>query len=113
MSLMDTFILALFFTFILIFILVLINAIYFYSLYYKELSKKIDGKIFDGGFLFSASRFMLWGHFCISSKKAERSGVKEIFEELPKRARRQLIFHWCGMMYCCLVLFGLGIWAVL
>lgn len=110
MSSIEAIVLAAFAIFILLFILLLINAIYFYWVHHDGLSKKIDGHLFDGGFLLSASRFMLWGHFCLNEKKAEKSGVKEIFSELPKSARRQLIFHWYGMMYCGLVLIGLGIW---
>lgn len=110
MTLIEAIVLAAFATFILLFTFLLINAIHFYCVHHDELSKKIDGRLFDGGFLFSASRFMLWGHYCVSEKKAENSGVKEIFAELPRSARRQLIFHWYGMMYCGVVLIGFGMW---
>lgn len=109
MSMIEMIVISAFGLFMLLFVALLINAIHFYCVYYDRLSEKIDGQIFDGGFLFAASRFLLWGHFCLSDKKAEKSGVKEVFSELPKSARRQLLFHWFGMMYGGLVLVASGI----
>lgn len=99
--------------FLVLFIFLLLNAIHFYRVHYGKLSEKIDGRTFDGGFLFAASRFMLWGHFCLSDRKAERSGVREIFSELSPRARWQLLFHWFGMMYGFLVLLGCGLFMLM
>ncbi|WP_078084712.1 hypothetical protein [Microbulbifer mangrovi] len=84
--------------FIFLFVLLLINAIYIYLAYYPEISRKIDGETFNGGFLFAASRFMHWGHFCISRSRAQKFGVDDIFSELDRRARFHLVFHWGGML---------------
>lgn len=84
--------------FFLLFTLVLVNAIYIYRAFYPEISKKIDGEIFDGGFLFAVSRFMHWGHFCISPKRAAKFGVEGVFSGISRRARFHLIFHWAGVL---------------
>ena len=96
---MDQFLILLFGgSFFLLFALLLVNAIFIYRVYYPEISRKIDGETFDGGFLFAASRFMHWGHFCISSKRAEKFGVESVFSQLSGRARFHLIFHWAGVL---------------
>ena len=85
--------------FLLLSCLLLVNAIYVYRTYYPEISRKIDGETFEGGFPFAALRFMHWGHFCISRKRAKKFGVEKVFYGLPKKARFQLIVHWVGMLF--------------
>ncbi|WP_066966239.1 hypothetical protein [Microbulbifer sp. Q7] len=92
--------------FLLVFLLVLVNAIYIYRKYYPGISKNIDGETFDGGFLFAASRFMHWGHFCISHRRAEKFGVEKVFSGLSGRARFHLIFHWVGVLLGMVLLLG-------
>ncbi|KEQ19358.1 hypothetical protein [Endozoicomonas numazuensis] len=98
-----------FFFLILLFVTLMINAIHFYKKYYKQLSESIDGAFFDSGFLFASSRFMLWGHYCLFPKRAERANVYSIFEALPKSARLQLKLHWFGILSICLLGAGGGI----
>lgn len=58
--------------------LLLINAAFFYGTFYSEIAVKIDGGRVEGGFLFTASRFMHWGYFCLSRNRARRFGVGEV-----------------------------------
>lgn len=95
--------------FLLLFLLVLVNAVYIYHTYYREISKEIDGETFDGGFLFAASRFMHWGHFCISPRRAEKFGLEKVFSKLSGRARFHLIFHWSAVL-AGIVLLLVGVW---
>lgn len=95
--------------FLILFLVLLINAIHFYRIHYPDLSKKIDGSVFDPGFLFAANRFLMWGHYCLSKSRAERAGVYDIFSLLPQSARRQLIFHWSGMLLACFILICAGL----
>ena len=77
--------------------LVLISAIWFYCTGCKEVSQKVYGSSYDFGFLYSFMYlFIPWGHYCLSEKRAERAGVKDIFSTLPVRARRHLIFQFVG-----------------
>lgn len=77
--------------------LVLISAIWFYCTDCKEVSQKIYGSSCDFGFLYSfMCLFLPWGHYCLSEKRAERAGVKEIFTTISVRARRHLIFQFVG-----------------
>ncbi len=86
-------------------VLVLINAIHFYLKHYESIAKQVDGAYIDMGFLFSASRLMLWAHYCLFPKRAERANVHEIFSRLPKTIRMQLLFHWFGVLVGCLLFF--------
>lgn len=110
MSLLTIIMITTFAVFILLFVLILINAIHFYCSYYDRLSRQIDGRKLDVGFLFAANRFMLWGHYCLSRARAERAGVVKIFEALPNSARNQLIFHWFGVMLGLILMIALGGW---
>lgn len=97
---------ALIFTFLLaiiLFVLVLINAIYFYIKHYKTIATQVDGTYIDVGFLLSANRLMLWAHYCIFPKRAKRAKVHDIFSSIPKTTRVQLLFHWFGILIGCLL----------
>ena len=93
-----------------LFLAAIVNAVVFYRKYYKTLSQKIDGEIADIGFILSASRFMHWGHFCLSEKRAKRFGVDTYFAELPKLARAQLIFHWSVFVFLGVVMLLTWVW---
>lgn len=95
--------------FILLFLLLLINAVHFYRVYYPEVARRIDGADLDTGFLFAASRFMHWGHLCVSETRARRFGVAKVFSDLPRPVRLQLIFHWAGVLLA-IALLGAGYW---
>lgn len=78
-------------------ILILVSAVWFYCTDYKEITKKLYGSSIDLGFLYSfMCLFLPWGHYCLSEKRAERAGVKEVFSAISVRARRQLIFQFVG-----------------
>ncbi|MBB5212108.1 hypothetical protein [Microbulbifer hydrolyticus] len=93
-----------------LFVIAIVNAIVFYRTYYKRLSRKIDGEVADIGFILSASRFMHWGHFCLSEKRAKRFGVDAYFAELPRVARAQLIFHWSVFVFLGLLMLVTWVW---
>jgi len=95
--------------FFLVFVLLLLNAVYIYKVYYPNIARQVDGADFDTGFLFAASRFMHWGHFCLSRNRARKFGVEEVFENIPVQARVQLIFHWTGI-FLALILLVIGYW---
>ncbi|MCL6270273.1 hypothetical protein M3P05_10100 [Sansalvadorimonas sp. 2012CJ34-2] len=86
-------------------LLLVANAVCFYRKNYHKLSQAIDGEVFDAGFLFAASRFMLWGHYCLFPNRAKRSNVQDIFASLPTLARYQLIFHWFGILFVSAIMF--------
>ncbi|WP_226664759.1 hypothetical protein [Microbulbifer aggregans] len=86
-------------------VLVLINAILFYCTHSKSINKKIYGHSENFGFLFSIMvLFADWAIYCLSSTRAERAGVREVFANLPVVARRQLIFHLFGMWFAFLLM---------
>lgn len=86
------------FAILLLFLLLIVNAIWFYCTHSKNINKKLFGKPKNFGFLFSTMiLFADWAIYCISKKRAERAGVQEVFSTLGTPARRQLIFHFFGM----------------
>ena len=83
--------------FLLISILIFVNAFWFYKVHSKDVVKKIYGRSIELGFLYSAIFLYLpWGHYCLSSKRAKRAGLKEAFSNLSVFARRHLIFQFFG-----------------
>ncbi|WP_428820611.1 hypothetical protein [Microbulbifer sp. MCCC 1A16149] len=93
-----------------LFVAAIVNAVVFYRTFYRTLSEKIDGEYVDVGFILSASRFMHWGHFCLSEKRAKRFGVETYFAELPKYARAQLIFHWSVFIFLGVLMLLTWVW---
>lgn len=88
----------------LIFIVVVINAVIFYMKFYDSIALKIDGENQDIGFLLSASRFMLWGQYCLFPKLSRNPAWVEIFNGLTKTQRFCLQCHFIGVTLGCIVL---------
>lgn len=87
---------------ILIFIVVVINAVIFYMKFYDSIALKVDGKNQDIGFLLSASRFMLWGQYCLLPKLSRNPALVEIFDGLTKTQRFCLQCHFIGVALGCI-----------
>ncbi|KEQ19359.1 hypothetical protein [Endozoicomonas numazuensis] len=90
----------LFFSFLALFLFVLLNDIYFYKKHYQKLSEAIDGAFVDHGFLLAMNKLTMWGHYCLFPKRAQRDNVLSVFEALPKSVRSHLISHWIGLLAC-------------
>ncbi|KEQ19255.1 hypothetical protein GZ78_04515 [Endozoicomonas numazuensis] len=89
---------------ILLFLILTANAIHFYKKRYREISETIDGVFFDCGFLFATHRLMMWGHYCLFPKRAQRDNVLPVFENLSNPVRRQLKLHYLGLLTCCFLM---------
>lgn len=82
------------------FILAALNAIYFHYRHQRDLDQLVmKEQYIDGGLLFNLMRLMLYGHYCLFPKGAQRDGVYEIFSTLPCSIRVHLIFHWCVVIF--------------
>lgn len=65
----------------------------------RAIDEKVMGnKYYDMGFLFSFNKLLMYGHYCLFSKRAKRDGVDVIFKQLPKVQRIHLIILWVLMI---------------
>lgn len=88
----------------LLFLVVAINAVYFHFRYQKQLDQKIHKENnYDVGLLLGINRLMWYGHYCISSKRAARDGVDDIFRDLNPRLKNHLVFHFWGVLLSALL----------
>ncbi len=95
----------LFVVFVLTWVLMAINAVYFHCRYQKKLDQQIMGDDYiDGGMLYNLTRLMLYAHYCLFSNRAKRAGVDEIIRDLPTKLKAHLIFHWFSVLFGCLIL---------
>ena len=85
-------------------LLLFINAQLFYRRHYTSVSHAIDGTGLHLGLLISTQQMMMWGHYCIFSKRAKRDGVDHVFSNLALPVRRHLLFHWYGLNFGVLML---------
>lgn len=84
-----------------------INAVYFHYRFQRELDREImKSSYYDGGLLMNLNRLMMYGHYCFFPKRAKRDGVYEIFQELDRRQRLHLQFHWIAIILSVLLYFS-------
>lgn len=84
----------------------ILNAIYFHFRYQKKIDEAIAGREDDIGFLLGMTRLMMYGHYCLFPKRAQRAGVYNIFLGLPRIQRAHLIFHWFSLLLFSFITFG-------
>ena len=76
-------------------VLVLLHTIYFQIRYQEKVDKLIHGDNYlDGGWIFNASRMMIYAHYCLFPKRAKRAGVTAAIHRMPSVIRWHLIMHW-------------------
>ncbi|MCL6271523.1 hypothetical protein M3P05_16530 [Sansalvadorimonas sp. 2012CJ34-2] len=93
------------------FITALINAIIFYRKFYKNLAEKIDGGVYDYGFLFSANRFMLWGQYCLFPEKGKNRELSAILSNISETEKYRLKLHFIIVLTGCTLMIISGLLA--
>ncbi len=84
--------------------LMLLNAIYFQIRYQRMVDRTLHGENYiDGGGVFNASRMMIYAHYCLFPKRAERDGVVDQMGQIPLVVKVHLIFHWLAVIMVCLL----------
>lgn len=83
------------------------NALYFHFRYQKQLDQKVmKSEYYDSGILLGINRLMVYGHYCFSPKRADRDGVKKVFDEITRSEKRHLKFHWVAIIASCFFYFS-------
>ncbi|BFM06492.1 hypothetical protein [Halioxenophilus aromaticivorans] len=79
-----------------------LHTIYFQVRYQKKVDVLINGDNYiDGGWIFNASRMMMYAHYCLFPKRAERAGVEKAIHQIPVAIKWHLIVHWVAVILVC------------
>lgn len=85
----------------------ILHALYIRYRYQEFIDRAVMGsEYFDMGVFFAFSKLLMYGHYCIFSKRAIRAGVDELFQALPKVQRIHLIVYWWTFIIFGSLLFG-------
>lgn len=86
---------------------VILHALYIRVRYQPAIDRAVMGsQYFDMWVFFAFNKLLMYGHYCLFPKRARRAGVHEIFENLPRVQRLNLIVFWGFFIVCCFLFFG-------
>jgi len=92
--------------------LVLVSNAFYFQLRFQERVDRIinGGNYIGGGWLFNASRLMMYAHYSLFPGRAARDGKGEQIKMLSPAIKFHLILHWVSVVAVCLFLaIGIGL----
>ncbi len=88
----------------------LINVAYFQIRYQKKVDQLLHGdRYIDGGWMYNSHRMMMYAHYCIFKKRAERAGILEKVLAIPAVVKLHLVLHWSVVIALGLILVVFGV----
>lgn len=101
---------SLFIIFALLGVIMLINVAYFQIRYQKRVDQLLHGdRYIDGGWIFNSHRMMMYAHYCLFKKRAEKAGLLEKVLTIPTVVKLHLVFHWGAVILLGLILVGFAV----